>query len=360
MSDGPRPAGAQPLVSAFDLVLLDLDGVVYLGDEVVPAAVESLRQVRDLGVAVQFVTNNARRTAGEVAERLRKLGVDAAGDEVVTSAQGAAGLLAQRYPAGSAVLVVGSSALVGEVRGAGLVPTDTADERPVAVVQGYAPETGWRQLAEAAVAIRNGADWIATNLDATLPSERGPLPGNGSLVAAVAAALDRPPDLVVGKPEPALFELAVRRSAARRPLVVGDRLDTDIEGANRAGLPSLAVLTGVTTPAELIAAPPAVRPSYLAADLSGLVTPHREPVSDEAGVRVGGWQVRYAAGVAELTATDADPGDGAGALTAADADPRTGIDALTALCAAVWRSGLPVRAGDRAAAAILSELGLTG
>jgi hypothetical protein len=106
------------------------------------------------------------------------------------------------------------------------------------------------------------------------------------------------------------------------------------------------VLTGVTTPAELIAAPPAVRPSYLAADLSGLVTPHREPVSGEAGVRVGGWQVRYAGGAVELTATDTDPG--------------TGTDALTALCAAVWRTGLPVRAGDRSAAAVLSELGLTG
>ncbi|BCJ30285.1 HAD-IIA family hydrolase [Actinocatenispora sera] len=346
MSNGARSAGAQSLVSAFDLVLLDLDGVVYLGDRVVPAAVESLGQVRDLGVAVQFVTNNARRTAGEVAERLRKLGVDAAGDEVVTSAQGAAGLLAQRYPAGSRVLVVGSSALAGEVRGAGLVPTDTAGERPVAVVQGYAPELGWPQLAEAAVAIRNGADWIATNLDATLPSERGPLPGNGSLVAAVAATLGRQPDLVVGKPEPELFELAVRRSAARRPLVVGDRLDTDIEGANRAGLPSLAVLTGVTTPAELIAAPPQVRPSYVAADLSGLVAPRREPVSDDAGVRVGGWQVRYAGGAVELTATDADPG--------------AGIDALTALCAAVWRTGLPVRAGDRSAATVLAELGLNG
>jgi HAD superfamily hydrolase (TIGR01450 family) len=333
------------LVSAFDLVLLDLDGVVYLGDEVVPAAVESLQQVRDLGVAVQFVTNNARRTAGEVAERLRKLGVDAAGDEVVTSAQGAAGLLAQRYPVGSTVLVVGSPALAGEVREAGMVPTDTADERPVAVVQGYAPETGWPQLAEATVAIRNGADWIATNLDATLPSERGSLPGNGSLVAAIAAALDRQPDLVVGKPEPALFELAVRRGAAHRPLVVGDRLDTDIEGANRAGLPSLVVLTGVTTPAELVAAPPVVRPSYVAADLSGLVTPYVEPVSDADGVRVGDWQVRYAGGAAELTATGTDP-----AVT----------DALSVVCAAVWRTGLPVRAGDGSAAAALSELGLAG
>ncbi|BCJ35560.1 acid sugar phosphatase [Actinocatenispora thailandica] len=347
MSAGtPQPADRRPLVAAFDVLLLDLDGVVYLGDEPVPAAVESLRQVREHGVGVQFVTNNARRTAGEVAERLCALGVDAAGEEVVTSAQGAAGLLAERYPAGSAVLVVGSSALVGEVRAAGMVPTDTAAERPVAVVQGYAPEIGWRQLAEATVAVRDGADWVATNLDTTLPSERGPLPGNGSLIAAVAAALDRRPDLVVGKPEPALFELAVRRCAARRPLVVGDRLDTDIEGANRAGLPSLAVLTGVTTPADLIAAPPAVRPTFVAADLAGLLAPRPEPAVDEDGVAVGGWQVRYPGGAAELTGT----GSGSGTAT----------EALTALCTAAWRTGLPVRAGDAPAAAMLSELGLGG
>jgi len=332
-----------PLVSGFDLVLLDLDGVVYLGDAPVPGAVEALRRVRDRGVAVHFVTNNARRTADEVAERLRRLGVEAAADEVTTSAQGAGAALARQYPAGSPVLVVGSAALSDEVRRAGMVPTGTAGDGPVAVVQGYAPDIDWPQLAEAVVAVRAGAAWIATNLDATLPSERGPLPGNGSLVAAVAAALGRQPDQVVGKPEPALFAEAVRRRGAHRPLVVGDRLDTDIEGANRAGLASLLVLTGVTAPADLVAAPAEVRPRHVAADLAGLLAPQPEPVVDAGGVRGGGWQVRFVDGVAELTGTSADA---------------AAVAALPVVCAAVWRTGLPVRSGDAAGAAALAELGL--
>jgi glycerol-1-phosphatase len=173
------------------------------------------------------------------------------------------------------VLVVGAEALRAEVRDAGLVPVATADDRPEAVVQGYGPEVGWAQLAEASLAVRAGATWVATNTDRTLPSPRGPLPGNGSLVAVLRTALDRDPDVVVGKPEPALFHAAADRAGARRPLVVGDRLDTDIEGANRAGFDSLLVLTGVSTADELAKAPDGHRPTYVADDLGGLFSPPR-------------------------------------------------------------------------------------
>lgn len=307
-------------------MLLDLDGVVYLGDQPVPGAADALAEVRASGTAVHFVTNNASRRAPEVVDRLRGCGVASEPSEITTSAQGAGVLLADRFPAGSSVLVLGAEALSAEVAEAGLRPARSADDRPVAVVQGFSRDVDWPGLCEATVAVRSGAVWVATNLDSTLPSPRGPLPGNGALVDAVAAGLSRRPDLVVGKPEPALFEQAVQRRGGVCPLVVGDRLDTDIEGATRAGMPSLLVLTGVTGPAELLAAPQMLRPTYLAADLSGLLTAH--PVTrafDGEPACCGGWRawVRDAALVL----------DGAG----------DGLDALRAACAAAWAGRPPGR-----------------
>jgi glycerol 3-phosphatase-2 len=258
------------LVDAYDLVILDLDGVVYLGTEPVPGAARAIARLHERGTAVAYVTNNASRAPEAVVELLGAVGVPATVDEVTTSAQVAAELLAERLPGGSAVLVVGAAALADEVRGVGLRPVASADDAPGAVVQGYAPELGWAQLAEATVAVRAGAFWLATNLDRTLPSPRGALPGNGALVAAVATALGRRPDLVVGKPEPTLFAQAAKRHGARRPLVVGDRLDTDIEGAHRAGMDSLLVLTGVSTEADVNGVPDDARPTHVAADLDGL------------------------------------------------------------------------------------------
>jgi ribonucleotide monophosphatase NagD (HAD superfamily) len=141
---------------------------------------------------------------------------------------------------------------------------------PAAVAQGWGPDVGWANLAEATVALHAGARWVATNLDRTLPSPRGPLPGSGSLIAAVETATGRSPDSVAGKPYPPLFSAAVKGSQAKRPLVVGDRLDTDIAGATRAGLPSLLVLTGVSRPRDLLAAPPEQRPTYVGRDLTAL------------------------------------------------------------------------------------------
>jgi phosphoglycolate/pyridoxal phosphate phosphatase family enzyme len=258
------------LADRYELIVLDLDGVVVLGDRPVDGAPEALQRLREMGKKIRFVTNNASRRRDEVAALLTTIGVAAAADEVLTSAAAAAQVLAERFARGSRVLVIGAQALADEVTAAGLTVVTGAADEPVAVVQGYGPKVGWEQLAEACVAIRGGAQWIATNTDKTLPTPRGPLPGNGALVAALTTALDRQPDLVVGKPEPALFLAAAREAGSTGTLIVGDRLDTDIMGANRAGMDSLLVLTGVATAEAAQGATAAQRPTFVAKDLSGL------------------------------------------------------------------------------------------
>jgi glycerol 3-phosphatase-2 len=326
------------LVAGYDLVIFDLDGVLYLADQVIPGAVEATTRLRERGVPAAYATNNASRLAGDVASLLTSLGIAAGEGEVVTSAGASARLLAERLPAGAAVLVVGAPALEEEIRVVGLRPVGTAEEAPASVLQGYGPDVGWRHLAEASVAIRAGTPWVATNADRTLPSPRGPLPGNGSLVAALATALGRQPDTIVGKPDPGLFLAAARERGAVRPLVVGDRLDTDIEGANRAGMDSLLVLTGVSRPVDLLGAAPERRPTYLAEDLSGLFTePELVTVHKENSWRVTERDSRW-----ELS------GDG------------TAVDALRVLCAAAWAAGTtrPVIPAGSAAEDALRQLGL--
>ncbi|WP_082899624.1 HAD-IIA family hydrolase [Rhodococcus phenolicus] len=255
-----------PLRSVYDVLLLDLDGTVYRGADPVPGAVEALTSGDD---RLFYVTNNASRRPVDVAAHLRDLGFPADESTVVTSSQSGARLLAERIPAGAAVLVVGTEALAEEIHRVGLRPVRSADEGPVAVVQGHSPDTGWPILAEATLAIRAGAVWVATNVDSTLPTERGLVLGNGSMVAAVRSATGAEP-LVAGKPAAPLLEDAIARSAAVRPLVVGDRLDTDIEGAIAVGADSLLVLTGVSTVADLLRAPATQRPTYVADSLSCL------------------------------------------------------------------------------------------
>ncbi|MGV9673536.1 HAD-IIA family hydrolase [Gordonia sp. NPDC003504] len=255
------------LTDVYDALLLDLDGTVFAGHRPVAGAVDTLRQVDRTTI---FVTNNASRRPTEVAEHLVGMGFDATPDQVVTSAQSAARLLSEHLEPGTRALVLGTDGLAQEVREVGIAVTRSADDRPLAVIQGYSPDTSWATLSEAALAIRAGALWIATNVDATLPSERGLLVGNGSLVAAVANATGQEP-LVAGKPAAPLMADAITRSAADKPLVIGDRLDTDIQGAHSVGLDSLLVLTGVSTPTDLLSAPPQQRPTYVAADLSGVL-----------------------------------------------------------------------------------------
>jgi glycerol 3-phosphatase-2 len=269
-----RRAAQEPLAARDDTALLDLDGVVYRGADAVPHAVTVLKSAADGGMRLAYVTNNASRTPEAVAEHLRELGLAAGAEDVVTAAQAVARLIAEQVPQGARVLVVGGEGLRAALRGYGLVIVSGADDEPAAVVQGYVPTTSWADLAEAAYAVGRGVPWFAANTDRTMPTARGIAPGNGALVGAVAAATGTWPT-VAGKPEPALHRETMLRTGARRPLVVGDRLDTDIEGANRAGVDSLLVLTGVTRLEQLKDAPKEQQPTYVAQDLRGLLEPGR-------------------------------------------------------------------------------------
>lgn len=278
-----------PLRMEYDAVLLDLDGVVYLGSEAVAGAADAVAGLRQYGLRVVFVTNNASRAPEDVATRLASLGVPARLDDVVTSAQAAAAMLARRLPSGGPVLVLGSPALAAEISAVGLEPVSAASPAPLAVVNGYADDLTYGQLSEAALAIRAGAWWVATNPDATIPTPRGLLPGNGAISALLATATGRQPE-VAGKPERPLLAEAVRRAGGGRSLFVGDRLDTDIAGANTAGLDSLLVLTGVADVPALLAAPPGSRPMYVDHDLAGVLS--RQPQVDcrDDVASCGGWQ----------------------------------------------------------------------
>ncbi len=318
-----RPgASADPLCQAYDAALLDLDGVVYLGGKAVPGAAEALDQASARGMRLAYVTNNASRSPSAIAAQISGMGVPASAADVVTSAQAAARLLAGRLPAGSPVLVVGANALRIALRERGLRPVSVAAEHPLAVVQGYTPDLNYGLLTEAALALRAGASFVATNVDPTLPTQRGLQPGNGSLVQVLVTATGQRPE-VAGKPEPPLHAEAVQRTGAKRPLVVGDRLDTDIEGGVRNGADSLLVLTGVSTPADAVLAPPRQRPTYLARDLGGLLASQPEVrASGDGEFACGGWTARLTADSGKLELS------GSG-------DP---VDGLRVLCGAVWSS----------------------
>lgn len=312
------------LLDRYDALLFDLDGTVYRGEDVVDGAAGAVEAAHNHDVAVRFVTNNASRGPDEVAKHLTAIGVRAVAGEVSTSAQAAAKVLAEKVT--GTVLVVGTAALVREVELVGLTPTRTADDTVVAVVQGLARDTGWHDLAEATVAINAGALWVACNVDRTLPTERGMLPGNGSLVAAVEAATGREP-VVAGKPATPLMHEAIRAANADHALAIGDRLDTDIAGAVAAGLDSLLVLSGVETPATLLESD--LRPTYLAADVRAVTDdPDRLAIGGKPG-----WTI--------------DDG-----LISGNGDP---LDLLRALCAVPRKDR---KAGDDTAAAALRHLGL--
>lgn len=328
------------LVDFYDTFLLDLDGTVYRGGFAVRCAAGAVRELRQRGCGVGFVTNNASRAPEQVAEHLDDLGIAADPAEVYTSAQAAAKVLADSLDPAAQVLVVGSDSLANEVSSVGLRPVWEATDQVAAVVQGWSADVGWAQLAEACVAINAGAQWVACNVDPTLPTERGQLPGNGALVAALRTATGVEP-FVAGKPGGPLLLEAVKSTGAGRALVVGDRLDTDIAGANAAELDSLLVLSGVSAPADLLAAPPELRPTYLAADLDSIT----EPLDTLRIQPQPGWTVRIDGGVPRVEA------DG-------EADA---LALLRTLCHEWWTHHggrtQPV-AGDDAAGAALTELDL--
>ena len=333
---GRRTEPATPL-DGIDAVFADLDGVVYAGPGAIPHAVESLnRTKRDR--AVGYITNNASRSDASVAGHLAELGLEVVANDVVTSPQAAMLLLEQQVAPGSLVFVVGGEGIVSELEKRGYRVPRAADDDPDAVVQGFDPSVGWRELAEASFALAaNGAPdaatpgipWIATNMDWTIPVARGIAPGNGTLVSAVHTAVGRFP-LVAGKPETPIFEEARRRFGADRPLVVGDRLDTDILGANRAGMASAVVLTGIDRAKQVLAADAKSRPDFILGDLRGLHEPY--PIVESmrgGGFRVGDARVRI---------------DGNRVVIVSEGD--SGIDLLRAACAAIWQSGTAIHALD--------------
>jgi glycerol-1-phosphatase len=293
--DAPTPA--RPLSATVRGVVCDLDGVVYRGQAPVPHAVDALERVRAAGCGVVYATNNASRTPQQVAEQLAGLGLTLTSGDVVTSSQAGAAKLTELVPAGSEILAVGGQGVAEALRGVGLVPlrpadvagragrsdgqVPAADRGVVGVLQGYGPEVGWADLAEAAYAVQSGAVWVATNIDATLPTARGMAPGNGTLVDAVRQATGRQP-VVVGKPHTPLYDLSARVLGVlpQETLAIGDRLDTDIAGARAAGMPSLLVLTGVHGVREVAWADAPQRPRYIAMDLRALDRPYVDPVGD--------------------------------------------------------------------------------
>jgi glycerol-1-phosphatase len=310
---------AEPLMHSYDCAMVDLDGVVYRGAQAVEGVTADLDAAREAGMRLAFVTNNAARTPEQVSAHLSSLGVRADPSDVVTSAQAAARALTELVPPGSAVLVVGGEGLHVAITERGFRVVKSADDEPAAVVQGFHPSVDWPLLAEGAYAARRGIPWVASNVDLTVPTARGIAPGNGTLVRAVAAAAAREPTMVAGKPFRPLFDETIDRVGARRPVVVGDRLDTDIEGAAAADADSLLVLTGVTNLSAACAAVGRQRPSYIARTLRGLATAHPAPDRrpDGPGAELDGWQVRFDGHDLVIAAAGDDPDDGLRAVVQA-------------------------------------------
>jgi glycerol 3-phosphatase-2 len=318
---------AKTPLDGIDLLLADLDGVIYKGPDAIPYAVESMNSAAE-SRRVGYLTNNASRTADSVAEHLSGLGLRVRPEDVVTSPQAAVRLLVGLVPAGSTILVTGGEGLRSVVADAGFVVTDSADDSPAAVIQGYFPEIGWKHLAEASFALNDDPSrpWVATNTDWTIPVARGIAPGNGTLVAAVHNAVGRLP-VVAGKPEVAIFEEAVGRFGGSHPLFIGDRLDTDILGANRAKMPSVLVLTGIDGPKQVLAADEKSRPAFILGDLRELSQPYPEVVRKRGTVTVRDAVVRVDGTAVTVVSTGARP-----------------IDLVRAGAAAIWESGMSIHA----------------
>jgi glycerol-1-phosphatase len=312
----------------FQTLLLDLDGVIYEGESAIVDSVESITSVRNSGIKVGYITNNSSRKRETIANQLRGFGLELSVQEVISSAQAGVELLSTMIQAGSKVLVVGGEGLRSKVIEAGFVLVASSDDNPAAVIQGFSPDVAWNDLAEASYSIQRGAKWVATNQDWTIPREKGLAPGNGTLVSAVHTAVGQLP-VVAGKPERAIFETAMREFKTESAIYVGDRLDTDVLGANTSGLGSALVMTGVTTRKELLAAKSDSRPKYILGTLKDLLSPYREPMKTKRGYKLGDSEV-------ELLGEK---------VVVSFGDPKS-LDALKAACLTIWSSGTPIHLLD--------------
>ncbi|AZN29439.1 hypothetical protein EJO69_03275 [Flaviflexus salsibiostraticola] len=312
-------SSAAPLSEAYDASIYDLDGVCYRGNLPVVDAADSIVEARGRGQLAVYLTNNAARTPHAIGDHLRSLDIPAEDSEVYTAAMAAAELASEEIPAGSKVFVIGGEGLVEALTKKGFAVVDSADDEPAAVVQGFHPSVGWKLMSEGALAINRGAVFIASNLDATLPQERGFMLGNGALVKAVEHATGVVP-IATGKPLPRVFHQAAQSVSATRPLAVGDRLNTDIRGAVAADVDSLHVLTGVNDERDVALAVPEERPTYLSKTLVGLNEAHEAPMVS--GTR------------AELGTEWAEFSDGA--LTASGPLAGASLDLYRCVVAACW------------------------
>ena len=316
------------VLDKFETLLLDLDGVIYEGKNSIVDAVESIAFLKAKGVQVGYITNNASRTSDAITKQLESFGLELDADDVITSAQAGAQLLTDLVPQGSKVLVVGGEGLRSNVSLAGFQVVESSKDSPAAVIQGFDPSVGWQQLAEASYAIQQGAKWVATNQDWTIPREEGLAPGNGTLVSAVHTAVGQLP-VVAGKPEKAIFETALSHFGTSSAIYIGDRLDTDVLGANKAGIGSALVMTGVTTRKELLAARADSRPSYILGTLKDLLSSYQVPIKTKRGYKLGSVEV-------ELLGQK---------VVVSFGDPRT-LEALKCACLTIWDSGQPIHTLD--------------
>ncbi|MFT8395895.1 HAD-IIA family hydrolase [Propionibacterium sp.] len=311
------------LCDTYDCALFDLDGVVYLGPEPVEGAPDGIGALRDRGVRVGFVTNNAARPPRVVSDQLTRIGIPSEATDIVTSAQAAAAMLRDSLDPGAKVLVVGTQALADEVSAVGLTPVPDRSAQPVAVVQGYDPDMTWPRVTDAVHAIQAGAEWYASNLDPTRPTDLGLEPGVGSQIAAIGCCFPERIPEVAGKPYPPLLRETIRRLGGEHPIFVGDRLDTDIEGARRVDMASMLVFTGAHGMYDLVDADPIQRPDHIGYDLRALLHPSRVVSRSGNQVSCAGATVSVDGGVLTLNAP----------LITRDEQ----LDALWAVLALVWQ-----------------------
>jgi glycerol 3-phosphatase-2 len=312
------------LIDNFDSLFLDLDGVVYRGAKAISGAVEAINRADELGKKIGYLTNNASRTQQAIAEQLNSYGLSVTPEQIIGSAAAGVRLLETMIPAGSKVLVVGGEGLRKEVIEAGFELAKDSSAKPDAVIQGFSKDVGWQQLAEAAFAIQAGAVWVATNQDWTLPLERGIAPGNGTLVGAVHTAVGILPEFA-GKPFRPIFDAALQQMQVQRPLMIGDRLDTDIKGAITAGIQSATVMTGVVGNRELLGAKTDERPNFVLTDMNDLFAEYPEAKPTKHGVRVGKSEVELLGDRVLVTAGHPEA-----------------IDTLRAATNLIWTSGRPI------------------
>jgi len=259
----------KPPFSSLKAWLIDMDGVLYAGTRPLPAAAEFISALQENHTPFLFLTNNATRTPAAYVQRLAQMGIHVGESDIFTSALATARYVKENFPPPRRVIVIGGPGIRQAVQDAGYELVDEAD-RAELVISAMDTKATYARMAEAALAIRAGAPWIQTNPDPTFPSERGILPGAGSIMAFLQAATEQQPR-IIGKPETGIFQqaLAILGSRPEETVMLGDRLETDILGGHRAGLKTICVLTGIASRAQAEAYHP--RPDWIVDDLTALL-----------------------------------------------------------------------------------------